>query len=249
MADKENKNEKNKYGVSDKGLLAGGIFFILALCITIGIVSFFNLSNSLNRQYETYITDILRYVDSHIDDDDLKACVDTLERSEKFDELELFMDGVKEDFSVHYLYILKPLRNADGTEYHIMSVISAENYHDRYEATEGNLYLGWVSDDEYDAKTVTQLFKAMEKEDISFFEETTEWGTDYTGALALRDPNGEAYALLAADIDITDMRKDLGRRMLVVFGIIAVVGILYSIFYLIWFNKKYKGSIKEDRKD
>ncbi len=45
------------------------------------------------------------------------------------------------------------------------------------------------------------------------------------------------------------MRKELGKRMLVVFGIIAVVGILYSIFYLIWFKKKYSGNLKVDRKD
>ncbi|MCR4589899.1 MAG: hypothetical protein K5668_03690 [Lachnospiraceae bacterium] len=237
MAEKEVKGTVHG---PDIGIIIGGILFILALCIAIGIVSFFSLKAALYGEYEEYLSDIIHYVDRHIDDDDLKTCVDTLNRSEKFDELELFMDGIKEDFSVHFLYILKPLRNEDKTESHIMSVISAEDYHNRYEDTSGNLYLGWVSDDEYDAATVDKLFRTMEKDDICFFESPTDWGVDYTGALALRDSNGEAFAVLCADVDITEMRKLIGRRMAVIFGIIAALGVLYSVFYAIWLNKKLK---------
>lgn len=43
-----------------------------------------------------------------------------------------------------------------------MSVLSAERYHDRYVDTEGNLYLGWISDDEYDSETAAKLFEIMD---------------------------------------------------------------------------------------
>ena len=231
----ENKNAGKK--PISRSMAIGCIFFIMALCIVLGIISYFSLKSVLYQQFERYISDIITYVDSRIDDEDLKKCVDTLERSEKFDELELFMDNIKENFSIHYLYILKPLMSEDGSEAHIMSVISAENYYDRYVDTEGNLYLGWVSDDEYSVETVKKLFEVMNSDSICFFENATEWGTDYTGAFALRDEKGEAYALLAVDVDITEIRKLIGMRSAETFVVIFLLGFLFTVFFLIWTNK------------
>ena len=130
--------------------------------------SYFSYKRALYQRYEAYITDILTYTESEIDHEDLKNCTKTLERSKAFDKLELFMDGIKEDFDIHYLYILTLV-----DESHIMSVISAENYYDRYIDTEGNLYLGWISDDEYDEGDVAPLSQALNTDGITFFEQDT----------------------------------------------------------------------------
>ena len=163
-----------------RSIALGCIIFIITLCLVLGVSTHISYKYSLYQRYESYIIDILNYVDSHIDDDDLLNCILTTERSPKYDALEKFMDGIKEDFSIHYLYIVKPL-NKNPTE-NVMSVVSAENFHDRYEDTEGNLYLGWISEDEFALATVNKFFEIMEKREPSFFEEKTEWGTDYTGA-------------------------------------------------------------------
>ena len=98
-----------------RSITIGCVLFIFLLCICMGVTSWLNYRQSLYQRYEAYITDILKYVDRHIDDDDLAECVKTLERSEKFDELEKFMDGIKEDFDIHYLYILTPVhKNGAG---------------------------------------------------------------------------------------------------------------------------------------
>ena len=237
------KKSKNESVIKPlwKSITIGCLLFIVLLCMLLGLISFFNYRNSLYERYESYITDILHYVDRHIDDDDLSECVKTLNRSEKFEELEDFMDGIKEDFGIHYLYILTPIHK--NGESKIMSIISAESYYDRNIDTEGNLYLGWISDDEYDEETVERLFGHMQKKDIIFYEEKTEWGTDYTGSLTLHDSQGNPYALLCVDVDITYISKILKSRTIETFAIIIALGFIFTFLFLFWIRKNVTNPI------
>lgn len=228
--DAENKNAvKMPLG---RSIALGCIIFIITLCLVLGVSTHISYKYSLYQRYESYIIDILNYVDSHIDDDDLLNCILTTERSPKYDALEKFMDGIKEDFSIHYLYIVKPL-NKNPTE-NVMSVVSAENFHDRYEDTEGNLYLGWISEDEFEPAAVEKFFEIMEKREPVFFEEKTEWGFDYTGAMALYDSRNNSYALLAVDIDITVLKKQLKNQAFSTAAVIIILGLIFMVIFLLW---------------
>ena len=215
-----------------RSISIGCVIFIVVLCSILIVTSYLNYRRSLYQRFESYIHDILKYVERHIDGDDLMECSVTLSRSEKFDELEKFMDGIKEDFDIHYLYILKPIIK-DG-KHCIMSIISAENYYDRYIDTEGNLYLGWISDDEYDKETVEKLFTIMGQNKIIYYEEATEWGTDYTGSLALLDSQKKPYALLCVDIDITDIKALIRKHTLETLFIILLLGTTFTVIFLLW---------------
>ena len=221
-----------------RSITLGCLVFILLLCVIIGIASYLSYTNALYKRYEAYITDILTYTESEIDHKDLKNCIETLQRSEAYDELELFMDGIKEDFGIHYLYILTIVDKS-----HMMSVISAENYYDRYVDTEGNLYLGWVSDDEYDEEAIAPLSRAMNEEGVTFFEQDTEWGCDYTGAMALRTEDGQPYAVLAVDIDITDIHRLIEQRTLETSVLIALLGAVFTTIFLIWARRNITAPI------
>ncbi len=120
-----------------------------------------------------------------------------------------------------------------------MSVFSAERYHDRYEDTEGNLYLGWISDDEFDADTAKLMMDVMNGDDIVFFEETTEWGIDYTGAVSIKDSTGKSIAVLAVDIDITFIRSAIIKYAVINISITVVLGLTFISLFFIWF-RKYK---------
>jgi len=225
-----------------RSITFGCVVFIALLCIVLGFGSHITYKKALYQRYEAYITDILDYVDRHIDDTDLVHCIETLERSEKYDELLNFMDAIKEDFDIHYLYIIKPLNiNPTGN---CMSVISAENYYDRYIDTEGNLYLGWISDDEFGVENVKLFFSIMEKKNPVFFEEATEWGVDYTGAMTLFDQNNKPYALLAVDVDITEIRKLIKKRTLESTCLIILLGMTFTAVFLLWTMKNVVNPIK-----
>lgn len=225
-----------------RSIIIGCFIFIFVLCIALGITSHVNFRRSLYNRYQSYITDILNYVDRHIDDDDLASCVVSHERSQKYDELEKFMDGIKEDFSIHYLYILTPVHKNGSPK--IMSVISAEKYYDRYIDTEGNLYLGWVSNDEYDDETVEKLFEFMQHKEIVFYEEKTEWGKDYTGSLTLFDSKNNPYALLCVDVDITQISKLVRMHTIVTFGLVVVLGFIFTVLFLFWIRRNVTNPIE-----
>ena len=178
------------------------VIFILVLCVLLSVANLTIYRNYVYSDYRSYIAELLDFAMAHIDGDDLKNCIETLEESDKYKETLHIMDEMMDHFKdIHYFYAVLPLNREDTGN--VMSVLSAERYYDRYIDTEGNLYLGWISDDEFDSETVAKFFGIMEGDDIVYFEEKTEWGTDYTGAVPIKDSSGKGIAILAADIDIS----------------------------------------------
>ena len=212
------------------------IVFLIIICASLSITNIALHTNFIYNDYETYIKDILNYTMSHIDADDLKVCIETEEESEKYKETLLFMDDIMNHYGdIHYFYAILPL-NTEETG-NTMSVLSAERYHDRYEDTEGNLYLGWVSDDEYDSETAKLMMDIMNGSEIVFFKETTEWGIDYTGAAPIKDSKGKGIAVLCVDIDITFIRSSILKYALINISITAVFGLAFISIFFIWFRK------------
>ncbi|MBQ7584580.1 MAG: diguanylate cyclase [Lachnospiraceae bacterium] len=226
----------------NKGVIAGFTIFIVLLCLILGILNHISYRAVIYRRYQAYITDILKYNLSHIDRDDLKECTETLKESDRYLELRDFMDAQMEDFDIHYLYIVKPLNTNDTGN--VMSVISAEKEYDRYYDTEGNLWLGWISDDEYDAQTAADLFDIMNGSGIVFFEERTEWGTDYTGAVPVTDSSGVPFAVLAADIDVSEIGKTIRLYTIVNLVIIIALGVLFEFLFILWSRRNVTTPIK-----
>lgn len=217
----------------NRSITIGCIMFIIALCILLSVANLTLYRNSVYSDYRSYIKYILDYTISRIDGDDLKKCIDTRQESEKYKETLQFMDNIMDHFGdVHYFYALLPLNTEDKGN--MMSVLSAERYHDRYVDTEGNLYLGWVSDDEFDSETASKFFDILNGDGIVFFREETEWGTDYTGAVPIRDSQGKGIAVLAVDIDISFIHDMILRYALVNIFIIFLAGFFFIAFFLLW---------------
>ena len=212
------------------------ILFLIIISASLSVTNIVLHTNFVYNDYEIYIEDILNYTKSHIDADDLKNCIDTKEESEKYKETLLFMDDLMNNYhDIHYLYAILPLNtNETGN---VMSVLCAERYHDRYEDTEGNLYLGWISDDEYDSETAAFMMDIMNGNDMVFFEETTEWGIDYTGAIPIKDSSGKGIAVLAVDIDITFIRESIIKYAVTNISITLVLGLIFISVFFIWFRR------------
>lgn len=218
-----------------RSITAGCVMFMAVLCLSLSIFNYIFQRKTLYERYQTFMTDIIHYVDRRIDDEDLQECIRTGQESEKYRETLRFMDQIMNDFSIHYLYVIKPLNlNETGN---MMVVMSAEDDYNRYEDPEGNLYLGWISEDEYDTETVMKFQQVMEGDRIVFFTEKTGWSTDYTGAMPLKDREGNSYAVLAVDVDVTALYSELYAQALRNAGVILSLGILFTVLFLLWARK------------
>ena len=217
----------------NRSITIGCILFIIALCVLLSFANLRMYKKYVYVDYQSYIADILDYTLSGIDGDDLKACIETGEESGQYRETLLFMDRLMDHFEdIHYFYAVLPL-NTEETG-NVMSVFSAERYYDRYIDTEGNLYLGWVSDDEFDAATAAQFFDIMRGDGIVYFEEATEWGVDYTGAVPIRDGQGNSVAVLAVDIDISFINAMILQYAAVNILVISLAGAVFICIFLFW---------------
>lgn len=228
----------------NKSITKGCVLFIIFLCITLSLTNLSIYRSYVYDDYEGYISDILNYVMSNIDVDDLEHCIETGVESDKYKETLLLMDNLMENFTdIHYLYSVRPLNTNDTGS--VMSVLSAERYYDRYVDTEGNLFLGWISDTEYDSETASVLFDIMNGDSIVFFEEKTEWGTDYTGSVPIKNSQGKGIAVLAVDIDISFLRRMIMEYAMINSSIVMLSGIVFISLFLIWSRRNITIPIKK----
>ena len=238
-----NCTEKKKQPLN-RSITVGCIIFIIALCVLLSMANLRIYKNFVYSDYRDYIRDILNYTIPHIDGDDLQHCIETGEESPAYKQSLLFMDDLMEHFSdVHYFYAVLPLNTEERGN--IMSVLSAERYYDRYIDTEGNLYLGWVSDDEFDSETAAQMFEIMRGNDTVFFEEQTQWGTDYTGAMPIKNSSGKGIAVLAVDIDISFLQTMIKDYAIINIAIISGAGALFICLFLLWSRRNITLPIKK----
>ena len=216
--------------------------FVLVLCILLGINIYFNYKNLFINQSQEHIRQIITYVTGYIDNDDLKRCMETNTESPKYKDMMVFLDDVKEDLDPQYLYVIKPLKEDGGN--HVLILLSAENNYDRYEYTEGNLYLGDITDDEYTKEEVDELHRIMGEKDIVFMESNTYWGHSYCGYYTLHDSAGIPYAILGVDIDLTQMSRDILYRTLGNLIIIIICGVIFIIGFITWASKNITDPIE-----
>ncbi len=208
--------------------------FVTLLCLILSILTYSTYTRSLYRSYDRRMTDILNYVESHIDNEDLSECVRTGVESEKYKELLTFMDSIMEDFDIHYLYIVVPV--IGNGRYGMINILSADTAYGRETDPDG-YYLGYFMDDVYDMSTLELYQKVMETDEKVFFKNFSSWGYDYTAAQALKNNAGERYAMLCVDIEVYDVQRSIRTFTIINIVLIVVLGFLFITIFLIWMNK------------
>ena len=159
------------------------------------ILTYSSYSKSLYKEIDARMLDILEYVESHIDHDDLYECVETGVESEKYKEMGAFMDSIMEDFDIHYLYISKPF--IDKSEKRIINVFAADTAYGRETDPDG-YYLGLILDDVYSEEELAKYRNAYKKDEVSYFKNFSSWGYDYTAAKTLKNSEGESTRTTAS---------------------------------------------------
>lgn len=208
--------------------------FITFLCFVLSILTYYTFSSSIYRSYNKRMLDILTYVESHIDIEDLSRCVDTLEESEKYVELGKFMDSIMEDFDIHYLYIVDPTPNGDRID--MVNIYSADTVYGRETDPDG-YYLGYEQPDEYDYETAKLYLECTAKDEVSYFKNFTYWGYDYTALMPLINGRGEHFAALCVDIEVEAVQNAIKNFTAINVCLIVFLGMVFITFFLLWMNQ------------
>ena len=233
----------NEVKVPLKRSILGGISLLLvSLCLAVGVLQYVSIRHTFYQTYQDYIGNVLRYTAAGIDVDDLAECIRTGEESEKFRQLQVFLDRIKDNINLHFLYVIIPL-NADERD-NIQNVIAAVSK-DEYENLGDQLvYLNQLTGDSYSPATAQKYLDAYRSGELTYFRETSEWGTDLTGLMPLFDSAGNPVAALCMDIDISSIRERVVEHLLNTCLIIVTIGLLFASVFMVWSDRSILGPIR-----
>ena len=216
-----------------RSLLRGIALFIAVLCVCLSGAQYFSMRHAMYNQYESRIGSILNLALSGIDADDLRECIRTGTKSEQFQKTQSILDSIKEQTGVHYLYIIVPLNSAPTDN--IMNVMAAVTpYEYENEPEEAIVTLNSLSGDAYSSDTARKYCDAYQADGDSFFENSTVFGTDYTGLRVIRDSDGQQVAALCADFEVREINEHLRENILDILVILAVIGLLFATAFFVW---------------
>ena len=224
-----------------RSIFIGCSVFFIFLCLILSILTYRTYTDSLYRAYEERMSDIVNYVDAHIDKDDLKECCETGVESEKFKAMMGFMDDIMEDFDIHYLYIVTPI-SADPPI--MMNVFSADTAQGRIEDPDG-YYLGMMLEEDYETKDMLLYMDAYAKDEITFFKNFSVWGYDYTALKPLKDSSGNTFTALCVDMNVYELESEIKTYTIVNVILIVLLGFIFIVLFLIWMNKNITDPISK----
>ena len=216
----------------NRSILIGCILFVLGLSLTLGAINYFTYKELLFGQYEQYIRNILSYTARAIDVDDLEACMETGVESKKFRALQTFLDGVKQNIELDFLYVIVPLNASDHDN--IKNVIAGVSLYEYEHEGDQLMRLNQLTGDSYSAATAKKYLDVYESGRLTFFEEIAEWGDEYTGLLPLYDSRGKKVAALCVDVSVLEIREQLNRQVGFIAGIIFILGALFTLLFNRW---------------
>ncbi len=227
-----------------KTILRGTVFFFLVLCVVLSAVQYKSSKTMLYDQYASSIGSILNYVAEEIDADDLARCMQTGEKSPKYDELQALLDRVKEHLEIiHFIYVIVPL-NTEPVD-NVKNVIAgATQYEYEFEADE-IVQLNSLTGDSYSAEAARQYLDAYNTGVLSFFEASSEWGTDYTGLLPLISSSGEPVAALCVDVDVAEISAKLRNNVIEGVILIIMLGGIFVFIFFTWMERKVSDPIEQ----
>ncbi len=234
--DKTNKKAKTQRSLVkrpiQRSLLLSSIAFMLLLSVMLAFFSYRVFSKALYEDYDSRLTSAITYIEHNADADDLEQCLKTGTSSEKRDRMQLFLNIIVDDLGLEYIYIVIP----DPIKGVMINVISATSAAEREAGEEDMLIL--EETDAYTAAELSRFSSFWGTDGVNFFEETSDYGSFYTGCKALKNSSGETIALICVDLKSSDLHKELND--LVIYSILSAVAVigLFGLIIIIWLRKK-----------
>lgn len=219
-------------------LIVGCMTFLLVLSAALSVFSYSVFSSWFYRRYNSELAHVVLNVRDAVDVDDLQQCVRTGVPSQKFNELQQFLNYYVDDFELAYLYISYP---EDGN---MVSVCSATNDAERAEG-EGDWPLLYVMEGEYTPEGLQPYIDAWDHEGISYFEDVSEWGDCYTACLPLYGSDGDRVALLCADVFVDELHESLRSYMILSTAITMGMGMLFGVLLTLWLRRNVSKPVME----
>ena len=221
-----------------RSILFGCGAFVVLLCLTLAVLGFVIYYQGMVEKYQVYIGDALRLTMTEVDGEDLKACIESGEKSAAFQRTQDFLNRMKEHYDFAFVYIVKPL-NLNETD-NMMDVMAGVTEEERLELGGADaVTLGGLTGGSYSPNVVQYYLNRMDGgTEISYYRNRTEFGYMYTGLLPIMDASGNTVAILAADLSMEEIVLTLFRYIFILLvEILLLAALSLSILYR-WLSRR-----------
>ncbi|MCR4901445.1 MAG: PP2C family protein-serine/threonine phosphatase [Butyrivibrio sp.] len=232
-------NNKENYKRSlKKRILIGSAAFIVLVSLIQGVFGGYTYYDGMVNRYQEYIDGILKYTISEIDVSDMAECIETGVESADFARMQDVLNKAKEAYDIHYIYIVKPL-STEAVD-NMMDVMAGVTEYERNFEQDSLTHLGNFTGDAYSPE-VAQIYLdglKLNKGQVIYFSEQTEFGYDYTGITPIIDEDGTAIAILAVDIPIDELNMVIKRYIEISLIQILILTIIIVTIMSGWMRKQ-----------
>ena len=218
-----------------RSLVLGSAVFIAFMCFLLSIQAYLSYSKSLYNRYDDKLDDILNYITKQVDVDAWYNSVVTGQVSEQHPQVQKLLNGMVDDFELFYLYAVF-VRNEK-----MYNICSATSEKERAAGEEDMPFLD--SSEAYPLEELKKFEVATSKDEISYFEEDSEWGAAYTACKPLISSTGVHFGLVCADVAIGELHKTVNNYVLYNVLLTLGIGILFALILLVWLRRNVTGPI------
>ena len=218
-------------------LLAMTMVLVILLSIALAVAGFSIYRQDMIARYQNYAGDAIECIARSIDGDDLEKCIETGEKSEKYEALQTLANDFKETHDLIYIYIMKPLK-LDPPD-NMMDVLAAvTEYELAYEA-DTLTDLGNLTGDFYPSEIAAQYMARMDHDPaVTYFRNDSDFGKIYTAIRPIFNSRGEPIAVLCGDIEIDEI-NGAAQKYALSAAIISMVFFAVSLAFVnLWIGRR-----------
>ena len=209
-----------------RSLFIGSVAFIAFMCLLFSAQAYYTYTKTLYSRYDEKLNNILNHIIRQVDQDDLYQCVITGEKSQQYDLFQQKLNTLVDEFNLFYLY------SAFVRGKQLVNICSATSEAERAQGAVDMPLL--ETTDAYPEEELKKYAKATAKDEISYFEETSDWGAAYTACKPLVNSTGVHYGILCADISIDALHKSVHRSVLNSIISTLGAGLLFVAILIFW---------------
>ena len=218
-----------------RSLVLGSAVFIAFMSFLFSILAYLSYSKSLYNRYDDKLDDILNYISAQVDEDDLYQSLVTGETSEKYPQVQKLLNGMVDEFELFYLYAVF-VRNEK-----MYNICSATSERERAAGEEDMPFLD--SSEAYPLEELKKFEMATAKDEISYFEEDSEWGAAYTACKPMVSSTGVHFGLICADVSIGELHKTVNNYVIYNVILTLFLGLLFALILIVWLRRNVTGPI------
>ncbi|NLB17665.1 MAG: SpoIIE family protein phosphatase, partial [Syntrophomonadaceae bacterium] len=223
------------------------VVFTTILGVVVAWLGYDTFRDSLLERYQVYVNSIIEVAVEDIDGDDMHVCIDTLQKSDSYEETQNALNTVKEKTEMEYVYMIY-FPNPEDSQ-HMAYVLNAYTEKELREEAETINTLGDpCGEGDFDEITTNLFYNSLSddsnKTQTRFHVNDSEYGYNMTGYKPIMDSYGNGVCVIAMDIAMDQIHENMRSYLITVaLGTLGLL-IVFQLVFITIMNRSVIAPIK-----